>query len=528
MANSGRMSVLVGALALVAATAVAYHVLRVAPRWTEKPTARPALAVPRRHVAPDPVFLAFARQAQAAEAIDDPLQRCLHYPDPPGTHWNARTTAAYCALRMRKPIDVAKVQGFLANRKAHELDTLFAALLANEATADGAGRIREAFERVGFNHSDATIRGQVDDWKAKSPRSAFALAASGALYVAQGQQARGAELAWKLTPQQVQGMHDAMRLARVDLDRAVRLEPRLMEAYHGMLTIGKFTDDEDYARKARNAAFAVDPINFDMRMSMLGYEVARWGGTADESARQAQEALALSQDHPLLRVLASRPAVDVVQWRELTPMRPPALAAIDTGALGSDMGDLANMAYGQDDYMLAVVLYSEHLRFDPTKSDDLRWRAQAMLLSDQPAWATASANQAVSRYPDDDAMLLAAAMIHRKAHDLPRAIALYETILARHPNQEDAMAYLGDLYSHEGNEPGKATALSDRLIALNPDNPNGYIVRECVQADHGLPGRYETIDYFLRRWGNDPKQSEPAEHMRGWLRAHPRASVTTA
>lgn len=518
------MNTLLGVLVLVAVSAVAYHVLRVAPAPATRqvlpmPTAQ-AVKLPRH--APGAIFMAFAQSARDAEAIDDPLQRCLHYPDPPGTHWNAQTTAAYCAFRLRKSIDVSQVRGFLRHHEAHELDAFFAKLLASELGAGGAGQIKAAFESAGFNKSDDAMRQQLDDWKRRSPASAFALAASGALYLAQGLEARGTAVARDLTEEQVAGMHRALALASADLDRAVALEPRLAEAYRDMLTIGHFTSDHDYVRKARDAAFAVDPVNFDLRMTMLHFATPRWSRTPGESVRQAQEAMALSQNYPLLRVLGSRPDVENVLWRELTPMQAPTMAAIDTGATSSDLGDLAAMAYGQDDYELTTMLYSEQLRFNPELGDELRWRAQAMLLIGQTAWAKESADHAVARYPDNQAILLAAALIYRKSMDLPKAIATYEGILAHDPNQEDALGYLGDLYSHEGNRPDLATMLSNKLIALNPDNPNGYIVRECVQADHGLPGRYETINYFLKRWGNDPKQAEPAEHMRGWLRAHPR------
>ncbi|HXE67203.1 MAG TPA: hypothetical protein VN630_09185, partial [Rhodanobacteraceae bacterium] len=41
----------------------------------------------------------FLDAAKRAERITDPLQRCLAYPDPPGSHWNHDVVAAYCTYR---------------------------------------------------------------------------------------------------------------------------------------------------------------------------------------------------------------------------------------------------------------------------------------------------------------------------------------------------------------------------------------------------------------------------------------------
>jgi hypothetical protein len=41
----------------------------------------------------------FLAAVERAENIADPVQRCLAYPDPPGSHWSANAVHAYCQYR---------------------------------------------------------------------------------------------------------------------------------------------------------------------------------------------------------------------------------------------------------------------------------------------------------------------------------------------------------------------------------------------------------------------------------------------
>jgi len=64
-------------------------------------------------------------------------------------------------------------------------------------------------------------------------------------------------------------------------------------------------------------------------------------------------------------------------------------------------------------------------------------------------------------------------------------------------------------------------ALADRLISNHPDNPEGYIVRSCYLMDHDLPGRYETIHYFIDHFGDRDEFKSQVAEMRAYLAKHP-------
>lgn len=50
----------------------------------------------KRHLFTRDEANAFLDAAKKAEAIRDPLQRCLAYPDPPRSHWSHDAVDAYC------------------------------------------------------------------------------------------------------------------------------------------------------------------------------------------------------------------------------------------------------------------------------------------------------------------------------------------------------------------------------------------------------------------------------------------------
>jgi len=45
--------------------------------------------------------------------------------------------------------------------------------------------------------------------------------------------------------------------------------------------------------------------------------------------------------------------------------------------------------------------------------------------------------------------------------------------------------------------------------------------RACNQMDHNLPGRYETIHYFIDHFGDRPGFGEPVVEIQADLASHP-------
>ena len=245
------------------------------------------------------------------------------------------------------------------------------------------------------------------------------------------------------------------------------------------------------------------------------------GGQFGGEDEQKREAEALSVRNPLLRMVAQDPAVYRVtcDCSQAEINRRVALA-IDKNLSSGNLIDMAAQVYNADQ-RLAVEIYSEALRFEPTHIDALRWRSQEMIALGERQEATATFAAVARRFPVNNAMATELGNVYAQAGDAKHAEATVLAVLQRDPDNYYAMGVLGDLYNHAGHQPQKAEALADTMIREHPEKANGYIVRSCNQMDHNLPGVYDTIHYFIDHFGDDPQWKTQTAEMREYLLKHP-------
>jgi tetratricopeptide (TPR) repeat protein len=469
-------------------------------------------------------YTAFMAAAQKAEGMADPFQRCLNYPNLPGTHWTYSTTRAYCDLHSRKTITLAQIDALLTAGSADQVDRTFQSY--HDAEQQGLlppGSFDLAFYNAGFDTADANTRKIIDRWKQQAPDSAFALAASGMQYVAAEQQARSYAVWRDLTQGQIDAAHQQALLARQDLDRAVTLQSAITVAYTSMMAVGLLDNDQGYLRQAADAGLKIDPANAGIRGEMMNAAHPKWGSAFGGEHKQKHDDESLFTRNPLLRMVASEPAVDRATCQchgslaeTLNALLPAAVSNVSYKGLDG----LAQVAYNHNP-RLAVEFYSESLRFNPINADALKWRAFQMIRLGDPEGAIHSIEPIAQRFPDNDAVATELGNIYAQTGHVEEAESTFLTVLQHNPDAQKAMADLGDLYNHAGHQPEKAEALADTLISRHPDNPDGYILRACNQMDHNLPGRYDTIHYFIDHFGDRPEFQSQVAEMRAYLVSHP-------
>lgn len=470
-------------------------------------------------------YVAFMAAAAKADAIADPLQRCLSYPDFPGSHWNAETTRAYCELRNHKTIQLSEIEALLKQGKADEVDRVFRGYMDTQRSdPKQPGLLDIAFVNAGFDDTSDHARQVIDTWKQQSPHSAYALAASGMQYVDAAQKARGNGWARDLNDQQVDGMDRQLALAFKDLNRAVSIDPSMTVAFPAMIHAAGLTDDGAYMDKSVQLALKADPSDFAIRTQMMNHAQRKWGGNFGGIHAQSVEDLSLASKNPLLLMVAQRPAAYLATCDcNYTPDQADKLVlqAVDKNLTASDMVSLTSAIYDTNP-RVAVELYDEAIRFGPTDNvDALRWRSQEMIRLDDAAGATAAFAAIVRRFPDNNAIATQLGNIYAQVGDVKDAETTLLAVLQREPNNFDAMGLLGDLYNHAGHQPEKAETLADAMISQYPDKADGYIVRACNQMDHNLPGVYDTIHYFIDHFGDDPQWKTQTAEMRTYLLKHP-------
>jgi tetratricopeptide (TPR) repeat protein len=484
----------------------------------------PAFGTP----SPSNDYIRFIAKAKEAEAIDDNMQRCLHYPDPPGVHWQRETTDAYCSRRNLSTLSQAEVEKLLNEGNASELETAFRGYLdAQLHDPRHLGMLDAAFFNAKFHVASDRAQALTQSWKKQAPDSAFAFAASGMQYLAAAEAARGDGYARQLTADQIAGMDRLAALARKDLDRAVQLQPAMTPAYYAMIIVGSLSGDVAYMADAAQRGLAADPTSFSIHAAMMERSSPRWTGDPSTQTKLAEQIQPLTGQAPLLRLVSAQAPMEAAECNCLPNPVARLLPAADHGASMGDLRLLANVAYRNDANQLAVILYSEALRFNPVDTDSLRWRAQVLAALGDSQWAIQSIERTAKRNPENLDVALTLALAYRDAGKTVQSEAAFLALLERAPTHSKALAQLGDLYSHEAGQPDKAAAIADKLIASDANNPDGYVIRACVQMDRQLPGSYETIEYFLEHFGDRVDQANPARAMRAYLAKHPKPDYSS-
>jgi hypothetical protein len=109
----------------------------------------------------------FLTEAKRAEAIPDPLQRCLAYPSPPGSHWLPEVIDAYCRYRGMPIVSMDALRSLIEHDKAAELDQRFAKLL------QGSPNDQAELDRIYDELFDGSLetRQLIDAWTRQAPRA---------------------------------------------------------------------------------------------------------------------------------------------------------------------------------------------------------------------------------------------------------------------------------------------------------------------------------------------------------------------
>ncbi|HEY2345960.1 MAG TPA: hypothetical protein VGH80_08755 [Xanthomonadaceae bacterium] len=463
---------------------------------------------------------AFLDRAEKAEAIADPLQRCLAFPDPPGSHWSRRTVDAYCRYSTQPVITTAEIVRLVDGNQAAELDRRMAdALHAQRTNPAALGRLDQTFF-VDFKDSTAALRPTLDAWKQQSPNSAFAWAASGVAYVAQARAARGTGLIRNTPASAIEAMQGMIALARPDLEKAERLDPQITPVYAAMIETGILDGDGRYARAAIARGLRIDPANYWIHSRAIWLSRPVWGG----SRREVREAVAKAQVHarsnPLLELFL--PEDDAVEYRidcactsksEIGAFR----KVFDRIGAAKLFGNAGRTAESDDQSSTAVVYLSEAIRFDPTLVDEHMSLVDTLTDLHRNGLAKAEADRFVALEPDNKFSYEARSYYERSTGHLVDAENDVLAALKLAPDDAWALDELGDDYVHRSRQFDKGWDVADRLIKAHPDDPNGWLLRASIQKDQPRPGLHDTLVYFLAHFGDDPAVQELVPRMRAEL-----------
>jgi hypothetical protein len=423
----------------------------------------------------------FVDAAQASEAMTDPLQRCLTYPDPPGSHWSHAAVDAYCHFRTQSFISYAEIQDLIRAGHADEVDRRLAMALSQQLSQANSRGLLDHIYNNDFGGAPE-VRATLDQWKRQSPRSAFAFTASAFNYIAAAGSARDAEQ----TPDENNPLiYHLVALARADLSAALALDPRVTPAYEGVVMASQTDHDAIYGRNAVAHGLQIDPSNYSLLAQLMESAEPGSGGSLGAMRKVAERAKAQSANNPLLLLLLpepdvyesgicgcgyTNPAAQVVAYR----------VVLDQAVKTQTLSYAGNNAQSTRQPEFALVYLSEALRFDPDSADNRKTRVSVLMnLDRRPALR------------DSTGRFARLELDRMAAQDATRPWALAEKgqLLIDLQKWDEAWAY------------------ADGMIQAHPDDLNGWVMRALIQSGQPRAGGQDTAKYIIAHFSDrtDPQ-----------------------
>lgn len=464
--------------------------------------------------------LAFLNAAHKAEVIADPLQRCLAYPDPPGSHWNQAAVVAYCQYRTQPFVTFAQVKHLIESGQAAKLDQMLAqALHAQETDPAAAGRIDRIYE-ADFRNGSYAIRPILDAWKRQSPNSAFAYAASGMAYMKMAFKARGSDWMTKTPQYKVDSMERLAREANADLVRALKLNPKITPIYTAMMSLGGMAFSTKYAITVAKLGLAVAPDDQDIYDQLLWLVEPKWDGSLKLMTAVVDRALVHEAENPLLDLVTEAVPlyrVDNCECAETKQLA--AYSAISEHLIGyHDLESVAETADDVGNPEAAVIFYSEVLRFDPNADSAMVGRMYDLVVFHHAEWAVQDGNRVLARSPDNKYANKARGWAYLTLGDAAKAQHDLEISVGLDPNDMWALWRLGDAY-WLGKRWDKAWGIASQLVKRDPTHDEGWLLRLRVQAFQPRTGLAKTVDYVDSHFSGDPQARTLAAFGQSLLRA---------
>lgn len=457
----------------------------------------------------------FLTGARRAEAIADPLQRCLTYPDPPGSHWNAEAVKAYCQYRNMPSISFEDARRLIESGHAAELDRQLADALHKQFNESGSRGLLDHIYQNAFYDGAFEVRTTLDAWKRDSPRSAFAYAASGMAYTAMASDARGGNYIQNTSDEAILSMDRLAQEADADLRQAIALDPRVTPAYAAMMDLGRMTLGRNYARQAFAAGSKISPANFDLYATANVMAPPKWGGSWAELRALQQQELAQASVNPLLYLDATDAQLRAFDFFSCRCATPPELAqlmqAMDSVGTYGALSSAGDSASSGKEHGIAAVYYAEAIRFANRPNDRLS-RAFELVSLGYPSWAHDEVTAMAPMLPNKGSVYRALGYADIELQESSRAISELEQAVRLDYTDTWSWESLGMLYGN-AEQWDKAWDAADQLIRQQPDSPAGWRLRGEVQMAQPRAGLADTVQTFAARFGNRPDQQEMLKDM---------------
>lgn len=483
-------------------------------------------------------------KAHAAEAIADPLQRCLSFPDLPGVHWPKGAAESLCRLNFpQQVLTPAQIGEMVDNGRLAQLEQALDADLEHHFGDEHSEAIHRdlAFELDAGGKNQAIV----EKWLKAAPNSAYANAAYGRLLFNQARNVRGAKLAKDTPEKDLKRMSALMNQAVPYLGKAIQAKPKLMPAYLDLMQIGNYLGEDSFGEDMFKQAQGIDPTCFWLvKLRLMALE-PRWGGSHAAMQAYQRSLQPYLRQRPVLSAFLSSADYDALNWnadqrdsenwkdgymsddtlRKLVSMAAAgpnidvleqvANVAVNTHAHGRDAGYYQGFAYLWQESRfvdpLAVWASVEMGNLLQTEDPELALKYAQRALESEPenAWAyrvAGLADKSMKRLEDADKYFNLALQYEtdpaqkEKTLQYAATMWLYKAGLADATRADRSRPYVDELLREFPNDGANWIMRMDESLLDNPtmdaDTLRTQIGQTLVKVDFGQPWQAEQARRF--------------------------------
>jgi TonB family protein len=431
----------------------------------------------------------FLAQARAADAITDPYQRCLAFPDLPGNNWPVGMGKTYCDITAGKRITANTIGGMLAMKNMAELDAMFRRDLERHFSADRFSEVIHLdfnpFDNAG---NEANLLSQ--DWLEQAPESAFANLARGMHLLASARAARGGKWASETPRENLRRMDDFAVMAARHFDKALKLEPRLMPAYVAQINAASLNSMEELGESSFERANAVDPACRYVGKARMGALEPRWGGSYAQMRAYAKTLEPHLARRPLLSLVLVLPAIDQAKVAASAKENARVVALLEPASkiaphidLLTQLGTAMPHVHADEWETLARLLTAYRYDDDDYPAAFTRGRLISDLVGD-PAWALPSMRHAAALRPDDPQAKYELGRVHQRLSNFSEAEALMTSAMATPRWHREALFELIRIAGEQADW-AKTAQYGAQFTGQYPDVARGWFLYGYARRQQG-------------------------------------------
>ncbi len=341
-----------------------------------------------------------------AEAIADPVERCLRYPTPPGFKWSRALIEGLCA-DMHTPVDhLPDIKRMIDAKDWAGLEAHYTEILRRHYSGeDPEYLIHRSFPIHSWKSpqeaDDYTLR-----WLEAAPDDAYANMTRGNLLDHRAWEVRGGNFSSKTDQKQMKNAVALAKEAATLLRNASILQPRLTPAYRTLINTQMLVGDSEEIGETFGRAIRQSSHSYYVRSTLIHFLQPKWGGSLSDMDRLVDESEPYLARNPRLALLRARRvgmegerflkrewygnALDL--YRE----------ALEIAPEDTVLKAAANIAYRERRYVQAIVYSTQEIRFSRGTADARSKRGAALEKIGEPERAYCDYQAAIKENPGEN------------------------------------------------------------------------------------------------------------------------------